>query len=118
MRRELRFTLSLFLGLEVVVVAAAASRAGFQHDGVWVDSPEQARAMVEAMHRANTNDTDHGVCYVGGYEDALENLGQVAKDAVSLSVLDVYGESEFPPLDVEASTDSGIEAYGILSACE
>lgn len=57
--------------------------------------------------------SDHQVCYVGNFESALENV----HDSISISVLDVYGESENPPLDTEVKGSDGSSAFGIISAC-
>lgn len=101
----------MILVLSVFVsVPALAKKAGFYTKGVSASTAKGARMLVTELIE---NQDNHQVCYEGDYQSALDNT----HDSISISVIDVYGESEFPTLDTEVQGQDGRSAYGNIPAC-
>lgn len=105
----MKMYLSFVIGL-VLTVSAQAQEVGFYTDGV---SAKNAKGAAKLLNELIVNSDDHNVCYEGDYESALD----MVHDSVSIAVLDVYGESEFPSLDVEVTGPNGQSAAAIIPAC-
>lgn len=103
---------NLFFATSLLLISSAfaATTDGFYTNGVSASSAKGAHMLLTDLM---THSDNHKVCYVGNYEDALKNVHR----SISISVYDVYGEAEFPPLDVEVTGKMGQSASGIISAC-
>lgn len=103
-------TLFLLTLSALLTFPAFAKEPGFYVNGVSASTAQGAKLLIEEL---NANSGDHSVCYESDYQAALENV----HESISISVLDVYGESEFPSLDTEISGKDGSSAYGIIPSC-
>jgi hypothetical protein len=95
--------------------AAASAQPGMIHNGKRVASPEAGRALFDDIQEMGS-DTD--VCYEDNYEDAIEATEKKTKGAITFNLIDVYGESEYPPLDLEIKNDKGELTGAIISPCQ
>ncbi len=91
--------------------SASAKDAGFYVKGISASTAKGAKLLLNEL---TVNHDDHDVCYEGDYQSALDNT----HDSISIAINDVYGESEFPSLDVDVSGPNGDIAYGIISSCQ
>lgn len=105
---------TLELGYDKVNCSTATppqeKQAGFYTNGVSASTADGASLLMTELI---DNNDDHKVCYAGDYESALNNT----HESISIAINDVYGEGEFPRLDVEVTGDDGRSAYGIISSC-
>lgn len=104
---------SLATGISSVGLAAP----GFYHNSKPVNSPAAGKALFDAIKAAKDSEEDVDVCYEGTYDDAIAATEGQAKGSITLNLIDVYGESEFPSLDMEFYNDKGDSTYGIVSSC-
>ncbi len=101
----------------VLAGVSASADAGFYLDSKPVVSYADGSALFKTLKSANENDEEIDVCYVGSYDDAISVTKKQASGAIVFSLIDVYGEDEFPALDLEFSNDKGESAYGIIHSC-
>lgn len=91
-----------------------ASNAGFFYKGESVKDKKIADALFIELKLSEEDDRDVEVCYQGTWEEAVENEGEF----LSIYVLDVYGETEFPSLDTEVKQNQTNEySYYIIPSC-
>lgn len=107
----------------LILSGLLSTQVAFANAGIWlgnefVDSPEMGVKLVRAMKASNEYDDEIDVCYDGYFEEALNEAEKLTKNAISINLIDVYGESEFPQIEVEI-TEVGKDgyAYGIISGC-
>lgn len=96
-----------------------SSDVGFYHNSILVDSADKGHELFNAIEEAAGKDYEVDVCYKGDYYEAIAVTEERTGGAVTFNLLDVYGESEFPPLDLEISSDMSEETVGtVVGSCD
>lgn len=108
--------LSIFFSVLLAGINAFAA-PGFYFQSKPVVSYADGSALFDALKASNETDEEVDVCYEGDFSDAMSATEKLVKGAINFSLVDVYGEDEFPSLDLEFSNDKGDSAYGIISSC-
>lgn len=95
----------------------AFAETGLYHNSQLVASPADGKALFRAIEKANTTDEEVDVCYKGDFEEAIAETEERVRGAIIFNVIDVYGENQYPDLDVEIYDENGSSAYSIVPAC-
>ena len=90
---------------------AQANEAGFYTKGISASTIEGANLLLNELI---PNPDEHQVCYKGDFQSALDNV----HNSISISINDIYGEGEFPALDVDIVGTNGQSGSAIISACK
>lgn len=101
---------TLFI-VTVIALPALAQQPGFYTAGVSASTEKGARKLMQELL---TNEDEPDVCYSGDYQSALDSTD----DFISIAIIDVYGESEFPPLDAEITDKDGSSVSAIIHSCD
>lgn len=97
--------------------ANAFADAGFYYQSKPVLTYADGAALFDALKAANESDDEVDVCYNGDFSAAISATENKTGGAIVFNLIDVYGEGDYPALDLEFANDKEESAYGIIHSC-